>query len=123
MTPAKLAEAYIAEKTLEGIRDYLIRGRRFASLAEEALNVQWVEVYRAACGFDDENRWNELMDLQCEFNLRDIKPAMHALTAGVALFKARLEQLERDGRPDPAAMEVAAMELAELRARLRGPKN
>ena len=123
MNIEELAEALIADKTLESINAYMVRGRCFGGLTEEELNAQWVEVYRAACTLQDEKIWGELMDLQCEFDLRGIKPPMHLLAAEADLFTECFERLVLEGEPDPAATEEAGAELAELRARLQAPKN
>jgi hypothetical protein len=123
MTIEELAHAYIAEKTLEGIRDYMVRGRCFANLTEEALNAQWVEAYRAACTLEDEKSWGELLDLQCEFDLRGIKPPMDLLAAEADLFTESFERLMSESPPDPKAVEEAEAEIAALCERLRRPKN
>jgi len=70
-------EALIAEKTLESIHAYMVRGRYFGGLTEEELNAQWVEVYRAACTLEGEKSCDALMDLQCEFDLRTVEPPIH----------------------------------------------
>jgi hypothetical protein len=101
----------------------MVRGRCFGGLAEEELNAQWVEVYRAACTLEDERSWDELMDLQCEFDLRTVKPPMHLLAAEADLFTECFERLVSKGTPDPKAVEEVQAEVAELCKRLRGPKN
>lgn len=123
MTIEELTMVYFAERHLEGIRDYMVRGRSFGDLTEEQLGAQWVKTYRAACDLDDDRSWDELIDLQREFSLRDIEPPMHLLAAEVALLNQRLDQRVRSGRPDPAAYAEIRAELAELAKRLRGPKH
>ena len=76
MTIEELTMVYFAERHLEGIRDYMVRGRSFGDLTEEQLGAQWVKTYRAACDLDDDRSWDELIDLQ----RRQCVSVMHELS-------------------------------------------
>jgi hypothetical protein len=119
----ELTEAYLAEKRFEGVRDYILRGRRFADLTPEALNGQWVEVYRAACTLEDDRSWDELMDLQREFDLRAEEPPMHLLAVELEVLKQSFERWLRESRWNPETCEQARAEITDLYERLRRPKN
>jgi hypothetical protein len=124
MNIAELTEAYFADRTVERIRAYMLSGRRLARLTDQSLSDRWVDAYCAAAwAFNDDDRWAELMDLQCEFDLRGGSPPRHLVAAERALILERLDRLKRSCAPDPAAIREVEAELADLRARLREPKN
>ena len=100
----QLAEAYIAEKAIERTRQYVVKGRRFLEFhGEDVLIACFVQAYRELVARDDDRCWDEIMDLQCEFDLRQLKAPIHLVAADFALFKARLERLQHVGPRDPIA--------------------
>jgi hypothetical protein len=123
MNATQLAEAYIAEKSIERTRRYVADGRRFEFCTADALEAHFVKTYREVVLLDDDRSWDEVMDLQSEFDLRHIKTPMHLVAADFALFKARLERLQRVGPRDPVAWHEVRAELADLRERLARPKH
>ena len=123
MDVEQLAEAYLAEKSIERTRRYEADGRRFEFNTADALEAHFVKTYHELVLLDDDRSWDEVMDLQSEFELRRLKTPMHLVAADFALFKARLEQLQCSGPPDPVALQDVRAELAELRERLGRPKH
>jgi hypothetical protein len=97
MDSRQLAEAYIAEKSIERTHRYLAEGRRFEFYTADVLEAHFVKVYREMVLLDDDRSWDAVVDLQCEFELRRLKAPMHLVAADFALFKARLERLQRVG--------------------------
>ena len=124
MTFPELIEAYAIEKSVERTRDYMARGRPLSGLSGEMLRWRWVGTYRAVHGpQEDERREGELLDLRSEFDLRGVKPPMHLVAAEVALLTERFKQKVRDCPASPAEVDKLEAELADLCARLKGPKN
>jgi hypothetical protein len=119
----ELTEAYIADRRMEHIRDYAVRGRPLAGLSAESLTARWVETYRAVNALEDEDREGELIDLRSEFDLRGIEPPMHLVAAESALVGERLKRQVSEGAADPVEVEQTEAKLADLYARLQGPKN
>jgi hypothetical protein len=123
MDPSQLAEAYIAEKNIERTQSYVLKGRRFEFYAQDVLEAHFCKTYRDIVLLDDDRSWDEVMDLQSEFELRHLKAPMHLVAADFALFKARLERLQRVGPRDPVAWRDIRAELIDLRERLGRPKH
>ena len=111
------------EKAIERTRRYVAKGRRFEFCTADGLEVHFVQTYRELVARDDDRCWDEIMDLQCEFDLRRVKAPIHLVAADFALFKARLERLQHVGPYDPIAWQEVRAELAELRERLSRPKH
>ncbi|MBN9088763.1 MAG: hypothetical protein J0J01_17805 [Reyranella sp.] len=123
MSVKQLAEAYIAEKAMERTQRYLADGRQFASCNDHDLEQIFITEYRGLVLLDDDRRWDAVVDLQCEFELRGLETPLHRVAAEFALFKERLERLQRVGVCDPVAWQEVRTELADLRRRLARPKN
>jgi hypothetical protein len=118
-----LAEAYIAEKAMERTRRYVLNGRRFEFYTQDGLEAHFCKMYRELVLHDDDRRWDDVMDLQSEFDLRRMNAPMHLVAADLALFKARLERLQAVGPRDAVAWHEVRDELIDLRERLSRPKH
>ena len=118
-----LAEAYIAEKSMERTQRYLADGRKFADFDDEYLTKIFCAMFRDVILREDDRRWDSIADVQCEFELRGLKAPIHRVAAELALFKERLEQFQRAIPCDPATLREIGDELADLRERLALPKN
>ena len=123
MTFLELTEAYVAELSLERIRDYAARGRPLADLSVETLNGRWVEMYRIVHALEDEDREGELLDVRSEFDLRGIEPPLHLVAAESALACERLRRRVREDPFDADRVEQLEEKLADLYERLQGPMN
>jgi hypothetical protein len=118
-----LINASLAEQIVERLREYVVRGRPFANLSEQALGGQWVELYRAVMALEDDRREGELMDLRSEFDLRGIEPPMHLVEAEAAICITRFKRLVHENRTTPKDIQRFDDELEELRERLSRPKH
>jgi len=123
MNFVELIKASVAEHIVERLREYVVRGRPFADLSEQALGAQWVEVYCAVMALEDDRRDGELTDLRSEYDLRGIEPPMHLVGAEAAICIARFKRLVHEIRMTPKEMERFDDELEELRERLNRPKH
>jgi len=124
MSQEQLAHAYAVEKRMERMHRYVVGGRRFASLAEDLLIAQWVETYRfLAVVPDDDNCWDELLTLECEFALRRMERPVHLVETELTRVREHFERVRRGSDRDRAAWEKAQAELPALLARLQQPKH
>ena len=119
----QLADAYIVEKSMERTQRYLADGRDYADFDDDYLTHIFVAMFRELILFEDDRRWDAIVDVQCEFELRGLKTPIHRVAAEFALFKQRLERLLHAGPCDPTAWHETRAELADLRERLALPKN
>ena len=75
-------------------RDYLVRGRRFLNLDDNALNRYWIAAYRGLPHRDPKHEF-DFDDLSAEFELRKVdlpyELVKHIFEANVAEVKKRLE--------------------------------
>jgi len=108
---------------MERTQRYLAEGRVYADFDDEYLTNIFVAMFREHILFETHRRWDAIVDVQCEFELRDLKAPIHRVAAELALFKERLEQFQRVGPCDPAAWLEIVDELADLRERLALPKH
>ena len=125
MTTEQLAEAYIAEQTLEHTRRYILDGRHYADCSDEEVRGFWVLMLRdlASTDFNQELHWAAILDIEAELGLRRIAKPVDRVQPELALLAKHIEALEREGPPDPAACAEVRAELADLRERLSRPKH
>lgn len=125
MTTNQLAEAYIAEQTLEHTRRYILEGRRYAEFSDEEVSSLWVATLRdlASTNFSQEFQWAALLDIEAELGLRKIAKPVDQVQPELALFAKYIERLERQGPPDLADCAEVRAELADLSERLSRPKH
>ena len=65
--------AYVANKSLEQIEDYVRRGRQLASLAIEDLNARWVLAFNRWAADRKSTPAREWEDIAAEFTIRGLK--------------------------------------------------
>jgi len=123
LSVTQLAEAYIAEKRMEHTHRYLVEGRKFIDRTDDDLADLFVATYRELVLLDDERRWDAIVDLRCEFDLRGLEVPLHRLAPEFALIKERFQQLQRAHLRDAAASLEVRDELEDLSDRLARPKN
>ena len=109
---------YVEERTLTRIRGYLGRGRLLAGLPVESLRAQWIDTYLAVRVLEDEDRDDELRDLETEFDLRGLVPPFSLVVAEAARFRERFQKEWRNRKPDPVVLERTERELDDLCDRL-----
>jgi hypothetical protein len=125
LTTDQLAEAYIAEQTLEHTRRYILEGRHYADCSDEEVSSLWVVTLRdlASTNFSQEFQWAALLDIEAELGLRRIAKPVDQVQPELALFAKHIEGLEPHGPADLAACAEVRAELADLRERLNRPKH
>ena len=89
--------AYIANKNLEQIEDYVRRGRQLASMTIEDLNARWVLSFNRWAADRKSTPAREWEDIAAEFTIRGLKTPFDlvkdAFDSLMAQSKAYTEQL------------------------------
>ena len=125
MDNKQLAEAYLADKTIERTHRYLVDGREYADLSDDELIEYWVWMFRelAVTAFTQDHFWASLADLESELSLRGIEKPKEQVRPELALLAEHIERRWREHRLDPSGCAKAQAELAEFRERLSQPKH
>ncbi len=90
-----IAKTLVIDQQRREIRDYLARGRRFASLREDALNDHWIASYRGYLHNRNLQHERDYHDLSAEFELRKVVlpygQVKHLFDANLAEVKMQLK--------------------------------
>ncbi len=108
----------VEAQTLRRVRDYLARGRPFATLPLLSLRAQWIDAALTLVLRKDMSRGQEFDDVSTEFDLRGLDTPARKVLPEVTKFTERLRKERRKRTPDPAALERFNDELDALCDRL-----
>jgi hypothetical protein len=110
-------KAFLQNQMMEDTRNYLIRGRRFADLADEHLKNEWVRASEVLVDLQTAAHAREWGDLMAELGLREIEPPCEEINAEHrALAAKKVKRSEHDNPGLQAA-------IAKCSEEQRKPKN
>ena len=93
--PEAVVKAFLQHKSLEQMRGYQARGRRFAKLAVRQLTEDWIIAVRSWLAHKDHTNERMMDDLAAELRLRGVEPPYAAVEQELADRSARTKETER----------------------------
>jgi hypothetical protein len=93
------ADAFMRHQDMEDAADYLTRGRRFQSLAEETLRERWIALLKQWVASRDDYLTKELRDLGTEIELRGNKLPVESVERELAAVRRAFEDEDPDSEP------------------------
>lgn len=93
--PKAIVNGFLQHKSMGQIQDYLARGRRFAKLAVEQLNEDWIIAVRGWLAHKDRTAERMMDDLAAELRLRKLEPPYSAVEQALADCSVQTKEAER----------------------------
>ena len=93
--PEAVVNAFLQNKSMEQMQDYLARGRRFTKLTVAGLNADWIIVVRSWLAHKHSTNERMMDDLAAELRLRGIEPPYVAVEHELADRPAQTKETER----------------------------
>jgi hypothetical protein len=94
--PKAIVNGFLQHKSMEQIRGYLARGRRFAKLDVAQLNEGWIIAVRSWLAHKHRTKERMMDDLAAELRLRGIEPRYGAVKQELTDRSAKTKQVERN---------------------------
>ena len=104
--PEAVVNAFLQNKSMEQMQDYLTRGRRFAKLEVERLNTDWIIAVRSWLAHKHRTKERMMDDLAAELRLRGLEPPYGAVEQELADRSAQTNQADRKRSVRGVAREI-----------------
>jgi hypothetical protein len=105
MGDENLISTYIANMSIEELRDYVKRGRQFALMAIDNLNARWVGSFNAWAIDRNPTNGREWQDIAAEFTLRGLEPPLNLVRDAFDGLLAKSEDPENLLKREPGLEE------------------